>query len=287
MAKTETKDEGKQVAPPQDDKTKALAIATAYDEDAGGGFEGADNSDYLVPILDVLQAQSPEIASGTIEGAKPGDFIIRALGMTFDGKKGVVFVPCARQHKFVEWVPREKGGGVAGQYDPDEPYVTKAKAGQEFGKIKLENENDLVETFYVYAQLVNGDEVITVSIPFTSTKINRYKGMMTKARAILVKLPDGRRISPPLWAHRFVMKTEFIEKKGYKWHNVQINFDGKTADDARIDPTSDLYQSARAISKLVESGIAKADTSKETGSAGSDDGEPSAGGDRGSKEVPF
>lgn len=264
-------------------KAKLPAIYD-YAEDAGAGFEGLTRDDYTIPILDVLQAQSPEISTGSIEGAKPGAFIVRALGEVYPGKGGVTFVPCERQHAFVEWRPREAGGGIVGTYDPNDPMVVREKQKQPLGKIKLENGNDLVETFYLFGILVTLDGAQQVVIPFTSTKISKYKALMTKARSILVPLPDGRRINPPVFAHRYLLKTVFIEKNGYKWFNFEITFDGKNAEAARIAPDSSLYQDAKAFHVLVKQGAVKADTSKQEQA---DDPSPGRKADLNDEDIPF
>ena len=74
---------------PVDDKVTSLVPYDDYAADAGAGFEGTDRSDFMVPILSVLQSKSPEVELGTLEGAKAGGLIIRALGRVFDGVKGL------------------------------------------------------------------------------------------------------------------------------------------------------------------------------------------------------
>lgn len=278
------KAESKEVAVKDDPK---LPATFDYGEDAGAGFEQLTRDDYTIPILDLLQAQSPEISTGSIEGAKPGMFIIRALGEVFDGKQGVAFVPCERQHAFVEWKPREAGGGIVDTYSPQNPMVVKEKQKTPLGKIKLENGNDLIETFYVFGILSTPDgQQHQVVLPFTSTKIAAYKGMMTKARSVLVPLPDGRRINPPLFAHRFRLRSEFKEKNGYKWFNLLTGFDGKNAEEARINPATTLYQDARAFHQLVKQGAVKADTSRQEQDA--EDRAPQRSTDLGDdKDIPF
>ena len=47
-----------------------------------------------------------------IEGASAGDLINTVSGEVYDGEKGISVVPCAYSKKYIEWIPREKGGGL-------------------------------------------------------------------------------------------------------------------------------------------------------------------------------
>jgi hypothetical protein len=48
----------------------ALALTSAFEEDALAGFDGMDQEDYALPFLRLLTNTSPEV--GTVEGAMPG-----------------------------------------------------------------------------------------------------------------------------------------------------------------------------------------------------------------------
>jgi hypothetical protein len=242
---------------PATQPTGGAVAAYDYGEDAGQGFENHGKDDYAIPFLGVLQSNSPEVE--TIAAAKPGMLINTVTQELFDGAAGIVFIPCHTEHVFVEWVPREKGGGFVGLHDINSEVVKKAKAEQDFGKYKLANGNDLIETFYVYGVRVTDVGAEQMVIAFSSTKIKKYKGWMTKARAIQIPLEGGRRITPPLFAHTYkVFAVKERNNKGEFW-NFEISFTGEDAATSRIKPNDPLYQSARAIRDLVISGKAKAD----------------------------
>src|SRR5690606_11790789 len=121
---------------------------------------------------------------------------------------------------YVEWTPRDSGGGFVGTYGINDPVVEKSlrAAKKRTGKIKVdgkEDGNDLVETYYLFClareagepgELADGDWSQVV-IAFSSTQIKKFKGWMTRARSLLVQTPTGGKVNPPLWAHIYRLTT--------------------------------------------------------------------------------
>ena len=233
-----------------------------YGQDAGAGFEGAGKADFMVPMLDVLQSNSKELATNSLAEARPGWLIVRALGMMFDGKIGMPFVPVGRQRVFMRWRSRDAGGGIVAQLPEDDAMASAEKAKKPFGKIVLENGDELVETYYLFGELLLPDEQsLRLAVPFTSTKIVAYRGLMTKANGILLGTPGGAKIIPPLFSLRYRLTTKMVERGGKQWYLYnQINFDGKTSLDARIDPRSALYEECRNFHSQIKTGTVKVDT---------------------------
>lgn len=249
-----------------------------YGDDAGAGFENITSQDSLMPMLDILDFKSAEVIDG--EGSfKPGDMIIRTLGETFNGKKGVILVPSYVQVKFVQWRPKDQGGGVVAQYDPSDDFVRQVKEAcnwEGFGKMKVNGRlddktaDDLVETKYVYGVLgVPGagadnweiEETRHIVVPFASTRIAAFRSMVAKAK-VLVPRPDGRKEPAALFAHSYRLKTTLVDKGGNKWFTYDISFNGANATEARLDPRSAIFDEARSVYQLVKAGLAKVDTSK-------------------------
>ena len=245
-----------------------------YGDFGNMGFDNHTSDDYSIPFIGLLQSNSPECSDDESE-ARPGMIINRATGDVYSGKDGFVFVPSRTERKFVEWVPRDSGGGLAGVHEADSEIVLEATANQKFGKLKLANGNDLMETFYAYgmAVLPDGTEMQAV-IDFSSTKIKNYKNWMTKARTVQYVNPKtGKRSNLPLMAHRYRIKTEKTKNNKGEFFIYAITFDGANAVEARIAPNSDLFLAAVALNDAVSSGTAKADMNKtDRGGAVSDEG---------------
>lgn len=162
---------------------------------------------------------------------------------------------------YVEWKPRDAGGGFVGIHEVNSDLVNHAKAASaEYGKYSTPDGNELIETFYVYGIALDDDGNASEAVlAFSSTKIKKYKGWMTKAKTIQIPLPDGRRIPAPLFAHRYRLKTVSDKNnKGQFFNWDAIAFDGENAQQARLLPDDPLFQSAVNIKSMIEQGKARA-----------------------------
>lgn len=241
------------------EQNTAMAEYGAYSDYAGAGFENQTSDDYSIPFLQILQALSPQLQEN--DSLRQGMILNTVTGEVWDGKKGIAFVPATTQHVYVEWKPRDAGGGFVGIHEVNSDLVNHAKAASsEYGKYNTPDGNELIETFYVYGIALDDDGNASEAVlAFSSTKIKKYKGWMTKAKTIQIPLPDGRRIPAPLFAHRYRLKTVSEKNnKGQFFNWDAITFDGENAQQARLLPDDPLFQSAVNIKSMIEQGKARA-----------------------------
>jgi len=253
---------------------KAVAAAAAagtalaaydYGEHANAGFDNTTQDDFAIPFLDILQGQSPEVES--LPNAKPGMFHNTVTDDVFDGKTGVSVIVVATNHEYVEWVPRNKGGGIAGRHALNSEVVTQArKNAEKFNELTTPDGNELVETYYAYLILNGEDGPLPAVLSCSSTRIKPYKAMMTKANMIMVPTPDGRKVKPPLFAHKFRLTTEKRKNNDGEWHTFVVAFDSddKSAAKARLAPDDPLFQAAVDFYEVIKAG---AFTTNEEGAA--------------------
>ena len=260
-----TKTKQTELAPQQPDQLPAEAAD--YAEFAGGGFENHTSEDYTIPFISILQALSPQLQED--DSLKSGMLFNTVTGEAFSGKDGVAFIPATTAHEFVEFKPREAGGGFLGRHDVDSAVVKHAKeASVEFGKYRTPDGNELTETFNVYGIALLPDGTIQQAvIAFSGSKIKKYKAWMTKAKTIQIQLPDGRRIPAPLFAHVYRLRTVTEKNSKGQFANFDISFDGENAAAARLLPSSALFQEAVAIKDLLSTGQARAAYESQTGAS--------------------
>jgi len=265
------------------ERINPVAVAVAV-EDAGAGLKDMTQEDLAVPFLTILQALSPQVQEDSgraIPGARPGMILNTVSQEAMDGRtKGIMFVPAHHEQQFIEWIPRDSGGGLVKIYAPGDDFVREArrKSNSRFGKIELDNGNDLAESFRVFGLVVDEDGFTEPAIiPFASTQIKFYKRWMTKARSIKARTADGRMVMPPLYAHRYRLKTVADENKKGKFYSWQITFDGPSADACRLAPDDPIYQEAKAFRDLVIGGSVR--VANETLSNDVDDAPVGASGD--------
>jgi len=168
-------------------ETQAL-VEFDYGDDAGQGFENQDMSDRKLPIIELLQSNSPEVAESKGK-VWAGQFRNTVTGEIYDE---VYMVPAITDHCWTEWIGRDDGGGFRGRHAKNAKIVAEAVArneGRAIGKLKVpqpkdektgkpQPDHELVESFEIYAILFDGKsgEVMGFAmIPFTSTKIKVYR----------------------------------------------------------------------------------------------------------------
>ncbi len=251
-----------------------------YGKTAGQGWENTDQDDFSVPFLNQLQALSPEVQQGEdtyVKGAMSGMFI---NSVSRELSKEIVFVPCSTQHVYVEWVSRDNGGGFVGIHALDSTIVKEARVAAvqsgERNNLKSESGNDLVETFYIYAAILEKAGVAEVSdlvvMAFTKTKIKRYKAIMTRLRT----MKGSKQI--PLFAHQIRMTaTKEKNSAGQPYANVELNpaVDGDVVA-SLVDPKkgAPILEGAQAFLESIGSGEAKANyksTEAEPGASSTDE----------------
>lgn len=235
-----------------------------YGDKAGVGFEGTTADDLSIPFISILQSNSLQVEEKNPEGAEAG-LIYNTV--TRELMERMIFLPVHKEVAYVEWIPRDKGGGFVGRHDPGSDVVKKALAdvgGDKFTKLKT-GENDLIETYYVYGLILDEDGESANSfgvVAFTSTKIKPYRDWTTSMYMLKGK--------PPLFANRAVISTVAQQNDHGRFYNYQIDPLADTWAASLIDPASELFKEAISFQEMVVSGMAQADfsTQNATGDAG-------------------
>lgn len=246
------------------DKGKLPALASMYERDAGAGFEYADADSYAIPFLVVLQKMSPQCdddQDAYIKGAKPGMFLNTATQEIYDGKVGVVLVPCSFRRQMVEWVPRDEGGGFRGSYDVDDVDFA-SLSRDESGRFVNENGNHLVDTRYHYCLLVteNGKRVQPVVFSLSSTQIKKSRNWMTLMNGIRIKGRNGKEFCPPMFSHAYRVTSVGESNEKGDWKGVAIEIDHQLE-----ESEMSIYEAAKKFITQVESGVAKTEPPQQTG----------------------
>jgi len=246
-----------------------------YGEDSGQGFENQDMSDRKLPIIELLQSNSPDVVSskGKIYA---GQFRNSVTGEVYDE---VCFVPAITDHCWTEWIGRDDGGGFRGRHPKNAKIVADAVArngGRAIGKLKVpqapdpktqkpQPDHELVESFEIYGILydVKQNEVLGFAmIPFTSTKIKVYRAW-NSAIGNFAPTINGRKLAPgnvPIFAHRVKMTSE-SETKGQNTYMIPVLSPAEGGDDLKgsLLPKNDVrYVAAKKLHDDVLAGHAKA-----------------------------
>jgi hypothetical protein len=235
---------------PESQASTAVVVADLdFSADAGAGMEGATSETFAIPFLSVLQKSSPQVdedSGAKIEGAKAGMLFNSVSGKMWDGKSGIIIVPCAYRRVFLRWGPRSgEGAGFKGEIAPE---VVAA----------MRDKNEIVEMDgRLYAPLSDGtvsdkrcdrfsdarnhyvlivDEATgfctQALLSLTSTQIKKSRLLMSMLAEVKMRRADGTMYTPPTFANMVRITTVPESNDKGTWHGVKFEMAGqvKTAD---------------------------------------------------------
>ena len=187
--------------------------------------EGAsfDSSEMVIPFVRLAQSLSPQINKKKpeyIEGLSVGDAYNNVTGEWWPGETGLTVVPCYQVTKYLEFVPRESGGGFVGEIAPNDPRIhNTTRSGS---KEILPNGNEIVKSDQHFCLVVAEDGMTQpVVVDMKSTQLKVSRRWKTQIAMKKVRHPkDGRLITPPVFASKWRLRAvEESNDKGdfYNW----------------------------------------------------------------------
>ena len=171
--------------------------------DMAGEGAAFDSSEMQIPFLRVLQALSPQLNKKKpeyIEGAAQGDMFNTVTGDYYGGEAGVMVIPCYQTTKYLEFVPRDMGGGFKGELASTNPALQQTT--RQGSKEILPNGNELVKSDQHFCLVVLEDgsfQPVVVDMKSTQLKVSRR--WKTQIAMQKVKNPKtGMLVTPPVFA---------------------------------------------------------------------------------------
>jgi hypothetical protein len=248
---------------------KLPAAPGDFEQDSRRGFEGAKSrSDFAIPFVVILQSLSPQVdGENKIQGAKPGMFYNTVTG---ELSSELTVIPCRYTRTFVEWVPRNAGGGFRGERDHTFEAEYDRLRDPATGKAKLPGGNEIADTrnFYVLVEAENG-ALSPAVISMGSTQIKKARNWNTFMQTKTMPGKVGQFV-PAMFASRFRLTTKMESNKKGKWYGWGYEWLGFINSPAEI-----AYQSGKVLSETVASGNVSVDRTQtevhETSGAESDD----------------
>lgn len=195
------------------------------------GYEELTREDYQVPLLTILQSNSPQVKRSSdryLEGASEGDIFSSTTGTVFDGAAGVLVIPCATERKHVEWVPRDSGGsgGFVGQHDVEKNIL--AQCTRDGSRTYLPNGNEIIDTVYNYVLLLdenNKDSFEPIVIPMSRTQLKIHR-RWTEAQTRQAVTIGGKRYKLKRFHQIWRLSTIGESRNGYDYMNWNVSFVG-------------------------------------------------------------
>lgn len=247
------KQEGKELVPVKENalvQQGGPVDSSIFESDAGSGFDNIGIDDLAIPFITVLQAGSPQVKRGDqrIEDASEGDIFNTVTNEVFNGEEGIFVIPCSYKKAWVEWVPRENGGGFVKQHDTDDILTETTKDTK--GRDIMPNGNVIVPTAYHYVLVINP---LTLDysegvLSLTSTQLKKSRKWNSLMSSLKLTRQDGSKFTPPMFGFIYHLKTKTESNELGSWSGWDISLHSQVN-------TMDVYNAAKKFAADVAKGI--------------------------------
>ena len=251
------------------------AVAVIDDDllSLGTGLEDTSSDDFAIPFLQLLQALSPQLNKNDgkyVKGAEQGNIFNTVTGEATDGDDGLIVVPCYYNKKYLEWAPRESGGGLINTHDSRD--ILSQTTKNERGQFVLDNGNYIAETAQFYVMVCNEDETewTQAVIAMTSTQLSKARKWVSQMKQRRVKNSAGAMVEAPMFLFKYRLKTVAEQNDRGSWYGWSIGLEGQASN-------RDMILEGANFLKMIKAGEVQA---KDPEAAG-------ASSDKVNDDVPF
>lgn len=228
-------------------------LGKLFAADAGKGVSSLQE-DNLVPLIYILQAQSPQVNKRSpdfIPGAEAGAIWLRnTTAPIVPGETGILFQPCYFSKDWVEWVPRDNGGGFVGRHERCPSDAKKITDPQNPNRVQFicQNGNEVKETRNHIGLVLLDGEALPYVIPMTSSghTVSRQWMFMMNAK----HTSAGR---APSWACIYRLKTKERSNASGTWFTWDVTDAGWVQTEAEYLRGKELNAAFASGAKAVES----------------------------------
>jgi hypothetical protein len=208
-----------------------------------------------------------------LKGLKWDSFIILSTQEVSDSLN---VIPVLYQLRYVEWKPRESGGGFVESHHADSGILSKTKRDQVTFKDVLPSGNYIATTAYHYVLVQGKDGSWSQAvISMTSTQLKKSRRWNSLMLTQKVSGPSGS-FTPPTYAMIYKLTTVSESNDRGSWFGYQVEKTGQVED-------AGIYNEAKSFSTAASRGDVEAKPISE--------GEPVKEAPKGTKEsnedIPF
>lgn len=221
--------------------TALAQLPEGVDFDADVRELGANyTSDQMaMPFLGILQALSPQVIRGQAEyipEAKTGEFFNTVTKERYDGEKGINLIFGNFKESYIEWVPRNQGGGFVAEYPVLEGSRIKIEIDQDKNRVIQQgspygtpgNYLNLTHTRLGFVVSDDFERWTPVIISMASSQIKVSSQLNTRHKLLEYTHPQTGEIKkgPPLPYIIWRVKTKFTQNNNnqswFAW-DIELN----------------------------------------------------------------
>lgn len=206
-------------------QSTAVAVAEEFEQFAGFGMDQVRPEDMSIPFLRILAQLSPQVNKrdgAYVEGAEAGMIYNTVANEAYDGDKGILVIPCYYNRRYVEWKPREKGGGYVASYDVDDKIVH-TTFRDDRGNDVLPNGNLLTNTAQFFVLLMDDEGMPQrCLVTMTSTQLKKARKWVTQMQSRTAMGRNGMFVLPMMSQ---VYRLRTVEERNDKgsWFGWEIS----------------------------------------------------------------
>ena len=206
--------------------------------------------DTAIPYISILQASSPQLNPSKaeyIETAKAGQLYNTVTQETFDNIK---VIPVFYHLKYVEWKPREQGGGFIASHDAESGIIGQTKRDPMTNKMVLSSGNHIVQTAYHYVIILSDSGYQNAVISMASSQLKKSRRWNSLMLSQKIKGPSGM-FTPPTYAFTYVLSTVSESNDRGSWFGFQVERGDQVTD-------ATIYGESKAFAQSASSGAIEA-----------------------------
>ena len=223
----------------------------AEDSKTASGF-GALNlaRDTAIPYISILQSGSPQLNPSKaeyIETAKAGQLYNT---VTQEAMDELNVIPVFYHLRYVEWKPREQGGGFIASHSADSGILGQATRDPMTNKYVLQNGNHIVQTAYHYVLVLSNEGYQNAVISMASSQLKKSRRWNSLMLSQKIKGPSGM-FTPPTYAFTYKLSTVSESNDRGSWFGFQVEKGDQVTD-------ASIYGEGKAFSTAAASGAIEA-----------------------------
>jgi len=235
-------------------KTNGMGLdlaVLAEDSKSMSGFGTLNLSrDTAIPYISILQTSSPQVNPSKaeyIESAKAGQLFNTVTQESFDALE---VIPVFYHLKYVEWKPREQGGGFINSHDADSGIIGQTKRDPMTNKMVLPNGNHIVQTAYHFVLMLTGEGYQNAVISMSSSQLKKSRRWNSLMLSQKVKGPSGM-FTPPTYSFTYNLSCVSESNDRGSWFGFSIEKGDQVTD-------ASLYGEGKAFAQSASSGAVDA-----------------------------
>lgn len=234
-------------------KANGLSVIGGIDLEqfAGAGLQEVKATDLAIPFLRILAQLSPQVNKrdgAYVQGAEAGDIYHTVSNTVFKGAEGITVVPCYFQHRYLEWKPREKGGGFVGAHRADDAIV-KTTRRDDRGNDVLPNGNLLVNTYQFFVLLLTEEGPQRCMIAMSSSQVTKAKKWLTVMESQTFRASNGNLLTYPMFYNRYKLVTVPQQNDKGSWYGWEIQKIGPLG-----ESEAHIFQMGAQFMKAISAG---------------------------------